>query len=257
MEYTQITCDSDIVTFLGTVVLMKSSSYYYTKNRKEVFACVDATPSKWSGGEIGPNINTLYLPDEVPSNCVLIKSKYTETPVYLRLATADDIVFLRTQVDEGKLQFEYHKGIPTHYPLHPNYDRNHERGIDAYNDGVTVKLRPWTMDVVYEYSGSFLEEIDSAKNEKRLPTGKVFMYFFKKYAGDNIDSYTMEKTINKIESKWGGYKFDDKFPTIGDETALVVPGASSSLMAAIALNQPRNNDVVLNVLTKMIADFCS
>lgn len=223
----QIACNSDIVQFLGAVVSMKTTSYYYTENRQEVFACVDTTPSKWSGGEIGPSLHKLYLPNEVPGSCALIESEYTRTPVYLRLATADEIASLRAQIDEGKLQFGYHGGIPTHFPLHPNYDRSCECGIDMYNDGVTVKLRPWTMDVVYEYSDSFLKEIDDARSEKRLPTGKVFMYYFKKYAGNQINAYTMEKTINKIEAKWGNYKYDGKFPTVGDEAALVVPGVSS------------------------------
>ena len=110
MEYTQITCGADIVPFLGAVVLMKSASYYYTKNRQEVFACVDTTPSKWSGGEIGPSLHKLYLPNEVPGSCALIESEYTRTPVYLRLATADEIASLRAQIDEGKLQFGYHGG---------------------------------------------------------------------------------------------------------------------------------------------------
>lgn len=122
MEYTQITCDQDIVPFLGRVVAVKSDSYYFTGGRDEVFACVTATPMSWACGEIGPNLHILYTPNKIPGACALIKSEYSYKSVYLRHATADEISRLRAQVATGELHFGYHEGIPKWFPLHPEYN---------------------------------------------------------------------------------------------------------------------------------------
>lgn len=151
MEYTQIACDQDVVPFLGKVVSVKSTSYYFTGDKGEVFACVDDTPSYWSGSEIGPNLRVLYAPKECPGNCALVKSLYSEKPVYLRLATDEKIVQLRAQVDAGELRFGYEKGIPKRFPLHPEYDPSSERSMERYCGNVLIKLRPFSMNVEYEY----------------------------------------------------------------------------------------------------------
>src|SRR5690606_439315 len=77
-EFVTIKSDKEVEQFLGQVVLIRSKSYYFCGSRKnhERYGFVSASPDFWQGGELGPNINLFYEPNEIHGNCALIPSEY-------------------------------------------------------------------------------------------------------------------------------------------------------------------------------------
>lgn len=99
----------DVIPFAGRIVAVVSKSLYIGKSDadKPLFGRVAKTPSLWIGRVAGYNLSQFKVPGQIASNCALIDKELMGSSTSIRLASQEELEFLKKQVEEGALRLEY------------------------------------------------------------------------------------------------------------------------------------------------------
>lgn len=155
MVYKNIRNPDDLFRFFGKIIKYRPLgttslegdcySVPSTNNRgKKVYAYVSAYSTLMQNGRMGVKVERFIKKGEEPINFYVMYDKLSEYGIKMRKAGKQDKEKIDKRLKRGTHGFENHKDLPSHYPIHPDYEAPIEPifGMDMHWNK-SVKIYPF------------------------------------------------------------------------------------------------------------------